>query len=521
MADGSVLLLLAVLVSPLAAVLIVASRNRPNLREGWTLGAAGIKFALVAALLPQVLAGQTPEITILPLAPDVDLALRADGPGMAFGLSASFLWILTSIYSIGYVRSENEHRQTRYFASFAVCMSTAVGLAFSANLLTLFIFYELLTVATYPLVVHSESDEARQAGRRYLGYLLTGGVALLLAIVLVYSATGTLDFVPGGFVADQLSGLELGLLIALVTIGFGTKAALMPLHAWLPRAMVAPTPVSALLHAVAVVKAGVFGFVRAFGFVIGPVALADIGADVVVGTIASITIVVASLIALRQDNIKRRLAFSTVAHLSYIVLGLSLVTATAWTGGLLHIVNHAALKITLFFVAGALHCGPHYDYVSQLNGVGRRMPFTMGAFALAAIGLAGLPPMGGFVSKWYLVLGAFDAGYPVFAAALLLAGLLGAGYLFPIVYRAFLVPAPDTAAPAPLVHERAPVPAGADVAPGADTHHGGGRFDEPTLLLVVPLCITAAVGLLLGLGDLLGFGELATSAAAMITGGGA
>jgi formate hydrogenlyase subunit 3/multisubunit Na+/H+ antiporter MnhD subunit len=507
----------AVLVSAVAVVLIVASRHRPNLREGWTLAAAVAKFALVAALAPAVLDGSSPEFTILSLAPGVELALRADAPGLLFALTASALWILTAVYSIGYVRQLAERRQTRFFASFAACLSTAVGLAFSANLLTFLIFYELLTVATYPLVVHAESDTARAAGRRYLGYLLTGGVAVLLATALVYSATGTLEFAAGGFVAGDLAGAELGLLAALFTVGFGTKAAIMPLHSWLPAAMVAPTPVSALLHAVAVVKAGVFGFVRAFGYVIGPGVLADVGADVVVGALAAITVIGASLIALRQDNLKRRLAFSTVAHLSYIVLGLSLAGVTAWTGGLLHLANHAALKITLFFCAGALHAGPHLDAVSELDGVGRRLPVTMGAFALASAGLAGLPPMGGFVSKWFLVLGAFEVGRWPLAAALLLAGLLSAGYLFPVVHRAFRRPASvETAAPAP-------VPAGADVSDGG--HEAGGAHDghgagKPSWLLVAPLAITALLGLVLGLGDLLQVGELAARAAGAVTGGG-
>lgn len=506
MAWESVLPLAAVLVSPVAAVAIVLSRHRPNLREAWTLLAAVLKVACVVALAPAVLGGATPEITLLPLAPGVDLALRVDGPGLVFALTAAVLWLLTAIFAIGYVRQLAEARQTRFFASFAVCLSTAVGLAFAANLLTFLVFYELLTVATYPLVVHSGSDAARAAGRRYLAYLLTGGAAILLATALVYEAAGTLEFTAGGFVADDFSAGGLGVLVALFTLGFGTKAALIPLHGWLPAAMVAPTPVSALLHAVAVVKAGIFGFVRAFGFVIGPQELAAIGADVVVGAVATITLVGASLVALRQDNLKRRLAFSTVAHLSYIVLGLSLVTVTAWTGALLHLVNHAALKITLFFCAGALHAGPHLDRVSELDGIGRRMPITMGAFAVASLGLAGVPPLGGFVSKWFLVLGAFDDGRWVFGAALLLAGLLSAAYLLPVAHRAFLRP------PRGSGGAHAPVAAGADVAPG----HGG----QPSALLVAPLAITALLALALGLGDVLRMGDLASQAAAMVTGGG-
>jgi formate hydrogenlyase subunit 3/multisubunit Na+/H+ antiporter MnhD subunit len=510
----SLLPVVAVLASLLAAPAIVASRHRPNLREAATLLAATVKLGAVVALLPMVLGGATPEIALIGLPPGVDLALRVDAAGLVFALVASVLWLLTAVYAIGYVRQLAHPRQTRFFASFAVCLSTAVGLAFAANLLTFLVFYELLTVATYPLVVHTGSDAARAAGRRYLAYLLGGGAAILLATGLVYQAAGTLEFAAGGFVADHLDGGQLALVVALFTLGFGTKAALMPLHAWLPAAMVAPTPVSALLHAVAVVKAGIFGFVRAFGFVIGPDELAAVDGDVAVGALAVITLVGASVVALRQDDLKRRLAFSTVAHLSYIILGLSLATVTAWSGALLHLINHAALKITLFFCAGALHAGPHLDRVSELDGIGRRMPITMGAFGLASLGLAGVPPFGGFVSKWFLVVGAFDAGRWVFGAALLLAGLLSAAYLLPVVYRAFVKPG-DAATVAPPSGP-APAAAGADVA----VDHGHAPPAQPSWLLVAPLAVTALIALALGLGDVLATGELASRAAGAVTGGG-
>jgi multicomponent Na+:H+ antiporter subunit D len=364
-----------------------------------------------------------------------------------------------------------------------------MGLAFAADLLTFFVFYELLTVATYPLVTHKDTPAALAAGRRYLGYLLSGGVALLAANAVLYAATGTLEFQAGGFASGTLSSGQVTAVFVLLALGFGTKAAVMPLHAWLPAAMIAPTPVSALLHAVAVVKAGVFGYVRGIGFVLGPDALAGIAATDVLAALAGLTIVVASLIALRQDNLKRRLAFSTVAHLSYIVLGLALLTPTAWDGALYHLVNHAALKITLFFCAGALYAHAHVDRVSQLDGIGWKMPYTMGAFAVASLGLAGLPPMGGFVSKLYLVRGAVEAGQPVHAAILLVASLLAAAYLFPIVFRAFFV-----------------------------VGEVRSLRNEATPLMVVPLVATALFSLLLGLGDLLGMQELGSLVARAVTG---
>jgi multicomponent Na+:H+ antiporter subunit D len=472
--------LVAVVVIPLSAVVpIRISCRRPALREFWTLLASVLLFGAVLSLLPAVLAGETPGVTGFSLATGLPLALRADTLGILFALVASFLWIVTSIYAIGYVRGANEAHQTRFFMSFALCLSSVMGLAFSANLLTFFVFFELLTIATYPLVTHKGTVEAVRAGRRYLAYLLSGGAALLVALVVTYQAAGHADFRPGGFLGAHLSPTGLAVVFALFVVGFGSKSALMPIHRWLPAAMVAPTPVSALLHAVAVVKAGVFGFARSVGYVIGPEELAALGAAVVLSALAAITIVVASAVAMVQDNLKRRLAYSTVAQLSYIILGLSLANAAGWTGGLYHLANHAALKITLFFCAGALYVHARVDRVSQLDGIGRRMPVTMGAFALASVGLVGLPPMGGFVSKWHLLLGASEADQPVLVAVLLLSGVLTSAYLFPIVVRAFWRPV-DRATP------HLPVRLATEASP----------------LLVGPLLVTALAGLVLGLGDL-------------------
>jgi multicomponent Na+:H+ antiporter subunit D len=485
-----VTLLAAVLAPAVGAVLIGVSGDRPRLRMLVTAVAALTTFGLVASMFRQVLDGDEPSLTLGALAPDLEVVLRVDAAGMLFAASATALWILASSYSYGYVRAAGEANLTRFFATFALCVSATVGLAFSGNLFTFLLFYEALTLATYPLVVHKQTPAAFAAGRRYLLTLLGGGTMLLLAVVIVHVEVPGSSFTAGGVLGDAVTDTGVIALVVLAVLGFGTKAAVMPFHQWLPAAMVAPTPVSALLHAVAVVKAGVFGFVRMFGYVIGPERLAEVGAGVVVAALAAVTIVVASVIAFRQDNLKRRLAYSTIAHLSYIVLGVSLLSASAWTGSLLHLANHAVLKITLFFCAGAIYVTTGVDRVSQMDGIGVRMPVTMGAFGVAALGLAGLPPVGGFVSKWFLGLGAIDAGEPVLAAVVIGSGLLTAGYLFPIVHRAFFRRSTE------FPHR-----------------------DEAAASMVVPLATTAVVGLALGFGDVLSLGELAGDVGRAVTGG--
>jgi formate hydrogenlyase subunit 3/multisubunit Na+/H+ antiporter MnhD subunit len=430
--------LAAVLVSAVAIPLIVASYRRPNLREAWTMLAALAKVALVGSMVPGVLAGDAYVTNLGTFVADVGFALRVDALGLLFGLLASALWVITSLYSIGYMRGLSEHSQTRYFASFAASLATAVGVAFAANLVTLFIFYELLTVATYPLVAHDESAEARAAGRKYLAYTFLGGVAVLTGTILVFGMTGTTAFAAGG-IAELASAdpafarLAFGLLAG----GFGVKAALMPVHSWLPDAMVAPTPVSGLLHAVAVVKSGVFGIARVTLDVFGPETMRELGVGLPLAAVATFTLLTASVIALRKDNLKRRLAYSTISQLSYIVLGLGVLSGEAIVGGLLHIPAHAFMKLTLFFCAGAIHVETHTDDISNMAGIGRRMPLTMAAFAVASAGMAGIPLLAGFVSKWYLLIGSVSAGQGIFAIALLVSGMLNIAYFWPIVYQAF------------------------------------------------------------------------------------
>jgi multicomponent Na+:H+ antiporter subunit D len=430
--------LLAVLVSLAAVPFIILSRKNPNLREGWTILAAVVKFLLVLSLLPNALLKKTAEISLLEIFPGVSLALKADQFGVFFALIASGLWMFTSFYSIGYIRGENSHKQTRYFSSFAVCLSATIGIAFSANLLTFIVFYELLTIATYPLVIHNEDNEAISAGRKYLVYTLTAGLFLIAATAWTYQIAGTLDFKAGGLFSEgMLTPQNAVILFALFLGAVGVKAGIMPMHGWLPTAMAAPTPVSALLHAVAVVKSGVFGVIRVVGFVFGPALMAKFGLDTILLTMAGFTVIVASFIALKQDNLKRRLAYSTVGHLSYIVLGAALLSESGFMGSMLHIAFHATMKITLFFVAGAIAVNLHRKKISQLNGIGKVMPWTMGAFTVAAIGLAGIPPINGFVSKWYLGMGSIESGNLIPLAILVGSGLLNAAYFFPIVHIAF------------------------------------------------------------------------------------
>ncbi|MCC5940975.1 MAG: monovalent cation/H+ antiporter subunit D family protein [Balneolaceae bacterium] len=476
--DLSLVPLLAILVSLVAVVPIMLSSAKPNLREFWTILAAVIKFGLVLTLLPVALQGDSVELHLVDLAPGIPLALKADPLGVYFAVIASGLWIFTSFYSIGYVRGAGEIKQTRYFASFAVCLSATIGIAFSANLITFLLFYEMLTVATYPLVIHNEKKEAINAGRKYLAFTLTAGLLLVAASALVYHYTGTLDFTPGGVFTDvELPHTAMLLLFILFLGAVGVKAGVMPIHGWLPAAMAAPTPVSALLHAVAVVKSGVFAITRVVGYVFGVDVMGDYGLNDILIVLAGFTIIVASLIAFAQDNLKRRLAYSTVGHLSYIVLGVALLTPTGMTGGIMHIAAHATMKITLFFCAGAIYVNLHRTEISNLDGIAKVMPWTMGAFVIGSMGLAGIPPINGFFSKWTLALGSLEGDMIIPVIILVVSGILNVGYFFPIIYRAYFKPG-----------------------------KGLEKYGEASPLMVVPIVITATLSVLFGLFPNLFFG---------------
>src|SRR2546422_343909 len=467
--------LLAILVSAVGALLIARTgERRANLRESWSVAAGVLQFAIVASMVPDVLAGRSPQFVLFRILPGIEFAFRVDGFGLLFALGASVLWIATSFYSIGYMRSLREHAQTRYFACFALALTATLGVAFSANLFTLFLFYEGLTFSTYPLVAHKETPEAKAGARKYVIYLLGAAKAFLMAaITLTYNVAGTLEFRKGGILpASDLAAQPtlLYVVFALFLFGFA-KNALMPFHSWLPAAMVAPTPVSALLHAVAVVKTGVFATLRVFLFVFGADAMRMLGADTLALGVAAITILGGSLLALSQDNLKARLAFSTVSQLSYIVLGAALLTPSGIIGGIAHITNHAVSKITLFLCAGSIYVSTHKTEVSQTSGLARQMPWTMAAFAIASLSLIGIPPASGFVSKWYLAVGSVERGSTWPLVVLLASSLLNAAYLGPIVYKAYFEKAPDAGA-----HTVREVP-----------------------WMVVPLTLTAVVSLLLGI----------------------
>jgi len=476
-------LLLALWIPLIGAVFIAFNGSHPNRRELATLLTSLLLLWNVLSLVPAVVGGARPSVDLLPvLFFGIPLRFTVEPLGMAFACVAALLWPLNSLYSIGYMRGNNEQHQTRFYICFAIAIASTMGIAFAGNLVTLFIFYEALTLSTYPLVTHKGTPESMKAGRTYLGILLSTSIGfLLLAIIWTWSATGTLDFTPGGILADsEIQGPTVAILLALFMFGIG-KAALMPFHRWLPAAMVAPTPVSALLHAVAVVKAGVFSVMKIIVYVFGIDFLSTTGASEWLIVVSSITLLLASVVALTKDNLKARLAYSTISQLAYVVLGGALATSMGVIGGSLQIVMHAMGKITLFFCAGAIYTAAHKTEISQLDGLGRLMPFTFGAFLVGALSIIGLPPLGGSWSKWYLMLGAADTGHVLVLGVLMISSLLNVAYLLPVVARGFFMPATETD-PAQASGEEPATPGGLREAP---------------LLCVVPLCLTAVGCLLL------------------------
>lgn len=471
--------LLAVLVSLLVIPMLISSSDKPNMREGWTFTAGIIKFLIVCSMLPLVLQGKVIVLTLFKLAPGASIAFKVDGLGMLFALVASSLWIVTSIYTIGYMRTLKEHGQTRFVSFFALAISATIGAAFSANLLTLYLFYEILSLATYPLVTHHQDEKSKISGRKYLIFILGTSIGLVLpAMLYCYHVTGTLDFAPGGiFAVGQMSKPALTVLLLMFVFGFA-KAGIMPFHSWLPAAMVAPTPVSALLHAVAVVKVGVFSIVRVITGIFGVDLLASFNLGIIVATIAAITIIVSSCIALSQDELKRRLAFSTISQLSYIIFGVALLTPMGLLGGVIHIAMHAFGKITLFFCAGAIYVTTGKKYISQMKGLGKKMPITFVAFFIGALGVIGLPPSGGFYSKWYLLLGTLQSEYKILMAVLLVSSFLNAFYFLPIIYQGFFSKSDEEAS-------------------GTEEISDATAIKEAPKWCLVPLIITAVISVIL------------------------
>ena len=481
------------LLLPLVAVgLNVLFGKTPDLRDGCSGTVAGLLFVVVCSLAVGVFDGERPSWLVGEMLPGFEIAFRVEPLGMLFAIVASGLWILTTAYAVGYMRGHHEEHQTRFFACFAIAIFAALAAAFSANLFTLFVAYELMTVSTYPLVTHHGTAESKRGGRIYLGILLSTSIAFfMLAIVWTWALAGTLDFQLGGVLTEayeggRISETALGVLVGLFAFGIG-KAALMPFHRWLPAAMVAPTPVSALLHAVAVVKVGVFSVMKVCVYIIGIDLLRDTGVSLYLAYVAGFTLVVASLVAMTKDNLKARLAYSTIGQLAYITLGAFLATPSSIIGGGMHIVMHAVGKITLFFCAGAIYVAAHKKNISEMEGLGRKMPFTFAAFLIASVSIIGLPPGGGAWSKWLLAVGTVETDQLILTAALMLSSLLNIAYLIPIPMRAFM--------PARQTND------------SATSHQSNGetasrmswysQIDEAPLMCVVPLCITAVGSLAL------------------------
>ena len=467
MGDPGMIVLFTVLLPVIGAGLVLLLRNNENARETATLITGAVTFAHVLALLRLVRAGDVPRLDILEVVPNVWLSFEVEPLGMVFALVAGFLWPITSLYAIGYMRGHHEENQTRFFFFFAIAIAGAMGVAFSGNLFTLFVFYEFLTFCTVPLVTHHQTEEAKKAGRIYLGILLTTSVGLqLVAIIWTWVLAGTLDFQTGGILAGTASTGILSAILVLYVYGVG-KAAVMPFHRWLPAAMVAPTPVSALLHAVAVVKAGVFTVLKIAVYVFGIDLLQTLTTTTWLAWAAAATIILGSLVAFKKDNLKARLAYSTISQLSYIVLGAMLANEMGIIGGGMHIAMHAFGKITLFFAAGGIMVAAHEKNISRMHGLGRTMPITFGAFFIGSLSIIGLPPAGGAWSKWFLGMGTLEASQLGLLAVLMLSSLLGLYYLLEVPVKAFFFKPPE------------------------DAHHHEGIHESPAPSLIA-ICITAS-----------------------------
>ena len=431
------LIMLAILLPLLASVLIVMADKKPNLREAITLITASMVAMLVIILATHINTGERPSFEVLDVIPGITVSFAVEPLGMLFALVAGVLWLVTSIYAMGYMRGHNEKNQTRFYAAFAIAISSTLAAAFSGNMFTLFLCYEILTLSTYPLVTHAGTEEAKRSGRIYLGILLGTSIGFqLLAILMTWSVAGTLEFKQGGILAGKLDPAYAGILYALFIFGVG-KAAIMPFHKWLPAAMVAPTPVSALLHAVAVVKTGVFTILKVTLYIFGSDFITSSGASDWLIWFAAVTILLASLIAMTKDNLKARLAYSTISQLSYIILGALIAIDTSLVGASMHIAMHAFAKITLFFAAGAILVATHKKNISEMAGLGRAMPITFLAFTIGSLSIIGLPPFGGMWSKWYLALGMVQSEQWILLAVLLMSSLLNIAYLLPVSIHAF------------------------------------------------------------------------------------
>lgn len=471
------LLPLGILLSSLLPGLIIFAlrEEQQRLRAALNLGGVGVKLLLVGTMLYGVSQGMEFRFSLAFL-PGAPLVLQGDALSLLFVTLSSVLWALTTLYAIGYL--EGSPLRSRFFGYFSLCVSATVGLALAGNLVSFLLFYEMLTLATFPLVVHRGTPESLRAGRVYLAYTVGGGALVLIGVAMLHSLAGTPDFRAAGYLLEQVGEHDMALRVAfvLLILGLGVKAALVPLHGWLPKAMVAPAPVSALLHAVAVVKAGAFGIVRVVYDVFGAEALSELELNRPLLWLAAFTILYGSVRALQQQELKKRLAYSTISQVSYITLGVALLGPVAAVGGLVHLVHQGLMKVTLFYCAGNFAETLGIHRIREMDGVGRRMPWTMAAFSVGALGMIGIPPIAGFISKWTLGLGALEVGQDWVVLVLLGSALLNAMYFLPLLWRGWF------ARPAAW-HEDS---------------YADARFETHWMLLLPPL-ITALLALLVGL----------------------
>jgi len=431
------MLQLTIILPAIGALLIVLTNSKPNLREAVTLTIAAILLYVVANLYSGLASNQQITAFWWELLPGLTISFKVEPLGMLFALVASFLWLVTTCYAIGYMRTHKERNQTRFYCCFAIAISSVMGIAFSDNLFSLFIFYEVLTLSTYPLVTHAGTREAKKSGRVYLGILLgTSVLFLLLAVSSTWFIAQSVEFKAGGVFSEDVDKTLASILLLLFVFGIG-KAAIMPFHRWLPAAMVAPTPVSALLHAVAVVKAGVFTIIKVSAFIFGLDLLEQLPTSQFLLYLAAASVLIASLVAMRQDNLKLRLAYSTVSQLGYITIGALLATSSGVIGSAMHIATHAFGKITLFFCAGAILVSLHKSKISEMRGIGRQMPLTMIAFFIGSLSIIGVPPAAGTWSKWFLLMGSIETEQYIIMSVLMLSSLLNIAYLIPIPFHAF------------------------------------------------------------------------------------
>ncbi|MBR3763596.1 MAG: proton-conducting membrane transporter [Clostridia bacterium] len=429
------LILLTLLVPLVGGALLGVMRPKTNAGRAWFVEAVVIATSI---LVWTVLLTDSGEPFILyHLTNALPLTFRVDGMSRVFAGLVSLLWPIASLYGFEYMH--HEERPTPFFMWYTISYAATLAIAFAGNLCTLYVFYECLTLVTLPLVIHKKDAASIRAGRKYLTYSITGAAFAFIALVVLIFLAGSTEFTLGGVVTTEMMNTRGGLLLTvfvLAFIGFGTKAAVFPMHAWLPAASVAPTPVTALLHAVAVVNAGAYAVLRLIYYSFGAENLFGTWAQAIVLCLACFTIVFGSTMAVREQHFKRRLAWSTISNLSYMLMGAALMTEGGMVGSLSHLVIHGVIKITLFYCAGAILVRTGKEYVQDLRGFGKVMPLTCAAYVVGGVALTGIPPLAGFVSKWNLLTAAADTGLvlgTVAVLALIISAVLTAIYIFTAV----------------------------------------------------------------------------------------